>query len=113
MSFGSYSSTPANNVSCNGINVQEGCSAANINDVIRQLMADGKELHDTVTAIDVTSYMGKAGGAFTGNITRSGAGGFLYHAGSTLTTGAVYVQLSTASLPSSPAEGTIVLQYAV
>lgn len=112
MSFGSYSSTPANNVSCNGINIAEGCAAANVNNVLRQILADGKELYDTVAAIDVSSYMGKAGGAFTGSITRSGAGSYLYHNSTTLTGGAVHVQLSTASLPASPAEGTIVLQYA-
>jgi hypothetical protein len=51
------------------------------------------------------------GGAFTGSITRSGAGGFLYHNSASLTGGKITIQLSTASLPSAPAEGDIVFQY--
>ena len=112
MSFSSYSATPENNTSLNGINIAENCAAANINNALRQLAADGKELSDTVGAISVASYMPLAGGAFTGPITRSGAGGFLHHNAASLASGAVYVQLSTDALPSSPAEGTIVFQYA-
>ena len=112
MSFDNYSATPDNNTSLNGINIAENCAAANINNALRQLAADGKELYDIVGAISVAGYMPLTGGAFTGAISRSGAGGHLYHNGSSLTSGAVYVQLSSADLPSSPAEGTIVLQYA-
>lgn len=112
MSFGNYSATPDNNTSINGINVAENCAAGNMNNVARQLAADGKELYDIVAAISVASYMPLAGGAFTGPITRSGAGGHLYHNAASLSSGAVYVQLSTDALPSSPAEGTIVFQYA-
>lgn len=111
MSFSSYSSTPDNNTSLNGININEGCAAANINNALRQLAADGKELSDTVDAIDVSSYMPLSGGAFTGSITRSGAGPHLYHANAAFTGGAVYIQASATALPSSPAEGTIVFQY--
>ena len=111
MSFGSYSTTPASNTSCNGVNIDENCPAANVNNVCRQLMADGKELYDIVSAISVSSYMPLSGGVFTGNVGRSGAGHYLYH-----TTagryGPVYIQQSAASLPSSPAEGTLVFTYA-
>lgn len=110
--FATYSTTPSVNISCNGINIAEGCAAANINNALRQILAEGRELYDIVSAISVSSYMPLAGGAFTGNITRSGAGGFLYHNNSSLSSAPVYVQLSSADLPSSPAEGTIVLQYA-
>lgn len=112
MSFSNYSATPDNNTSINGINVAEGWPAANANNAFRQLMADGKELSDTVDALDVSAYMPLSGGFFTGPIVREGAGGYLYHNSSSLTSGAIYVQLSTAALPSSPAEGTIVFQYA-
>lgn len=112
MSFSNYSATPEENTSLNGINIAENCAAANINNALRQLAADGKELATTVGAISVAGYMPLAGGAFTGPITRSGAGGYLHHNAASLTSGAVYVQLSTADLPSSPAEGTIVFQYA-
>lgn len=111
MSFASYSSTPAANVTCNGINIAENCAAANINNVCRQLMSDGRELYDTVAAINVSSYMPVLGGYFTGNIARSGAGHYLYHATADRY-GPVYVQQQASSLPSSPAEGTIVFTYA-
>lgn len=111
MSFSAYSLTPASNLSINGISIAEGCAAANINNAIRQIAADGRELYDTVNAIDVSSYMPKAGGAFTNTITRSGAGGYWYHASATQATAPVYTQTAATALPSSPAEGTVVLQY--
>jgi hypothetical protein len=111
MSFGSYSTTPASNITINGINIAEGCPAANVNNVCRQLMADGRELWDLVAAINVSGYMPLTGGAFTGNITRQGAGGYWYHANSAQATAPVYTQVASAALPSSPAEGTVVFQY--
>jgi hypothetical protein len=64
-----------------------------------------------VAAINVSGYMPLSGGAFTGNITRSTAGGYWYHANSAQAAAPVYTQLSTDALPSSPAEGTVVFQY--
>jgi hypothetical protein len=111
MAFSAYSLTPSANLSINGINIAENCPAANINDALRQIAADGRALSDTVTAINVSGYMPVAGGAFTGSITRSSAGGYWYHAGATQATAPVYTQPSASALPSSPAEGTVVLQY--
>jgi hypothetical protein len=111
VSFSAYSPTPALNVSLNGINIDEGCAAGNLNNAVRQLAADGKALSDTVAAINVSGYMLVAGGAFTGNIVRSGAGAYWYHANSSQASAPVYTQLSSAALPSSPAEGTVVFQY--
>lgn len=110
MSFGSYSTTPASNVSIGSISIAEGCPAGNVNDALRQLAADGRELYNTVASISVSTYMPLAGGYFTAPVYRAGAGAFLYHAGSTLTSGAIYVQPLSSALP-SPAEGTIVFQY--
>lgn len=111
MSFSAYSTTASANVSINGIDVAEGCPAANINDAIRQLMADGRSLYDTVAAINVSSYMPKTGGVFSGSISRAGAGVYPYWASSSLGGGAMYLQPSSVSLPSSAADGTIVFQY--
>lgn len=111
MSFGSYSTTPASNTSINGINIGENCAAANITNALRQIAADGRELYDTVTAINVSSYLPLAGGTMTGGIVRDGAGAFLAHASTTLTSGLVYTQPIATALPSAPAEGTIVFQY--
>jgi hypothetical protein len=111
MAFSAYSLTPASNTSISGINIAENCPAANVNNALRQLAADGKSLSDTVAAISVTNLMPKAGGAFTGTISRAGAGGYFYHAASAQATAPVYTQTAATALPSSPAEGTVVLQY--
>ena len=111
MAFSDYSTTPGNNTSIEGINVGEGCPAANVNNAIRQLMADGAALQAQVNGINVSGYMPKTGGAFTGDITRNSAGGYWYHVGSTQSKAPVYTQPVANALPSSPAEGTVVLQY--
>ena len=111
MSFGSYSSTPASNVSINGINIGENCPAGNLNNVARQLAADGRELWDIVAAINVSAKMDKAGGAFTGGIWQYGAGAYTYYADASMSSGIEYVQPTATALPTSPAEGTKVYQY--
>lgn len=110
MSFGSYSSTPASNISCNGINIGENCPAANVNNVVRQLMADGKELSDTVAAINVSSYMPITGGFFTNDISRATAGAYLFHANVAMQSGVIYTQPISSALP-FPSEGAVVFQY--
>jgi hypothetical protein len=109
--FATYSTTPALNVSIGGVDSDEDCAAANINNICRQIVAEGRQLYDIVAAIDVSSYMPKAGGAFTGDITRNSFGGYLYHANSAQSGGKVYTQVSSDPLPTSPAEGTVVFQY--
>src|SRR5689334_15830076 len=111
MAFSDYSTTPSANTSIQGINIAENCPAANVNNVIRQLAADGRALYDTVNAISVSSYMPLTGGAFTTVPTKSGGGSLLYWSSSSLVGGAAYVQPVSSALPSSPAEGTIVFQY--
>lgn len=111
MAFSDYSTTPANNSSVEGINIAEGCPAANVNNALRQLAADGKALSDQVAAIDTSSFMPKSGGAFTGTISRQSSGGYLYHISAAQATGPIYTQPSSSALPSSPAEGTVVFQY--
>lgn len=109
MPFSDYSATPALNVTIGGINIAENCPAPNMNDAVRQLMADAKSFSLTVPS--TAGLMPIAGGAFTGNITRSGAGGYFYHAGATQAAAPVYTQTLATALPASPAEGTVVLQY--
>lgn len=109
--FSEFSTTPSANTSAGGLNIAENCPAANVNDVIRFILSAGKELNALVAAISTSTLMPKSGGAFTGGITRSGGGAYHYFASSSLNGGATYVQASSAALPSSPAEGTIVYQY--
>jgi hypothetical protein len=111
VAFSSYSLTPSANLSLNGINIAENCPAANVNDALRQLAADGRALSDTVNAISISGLMPKSGGAFTGDITRDTGGGYFYHVGATQSRAPVYTQPSATALPPSPAEGTVVFQY--
>lgn len=111
MAFGSYSTTPASNVSIGGVSIAENCAAGNVNDAIRQLMADGRMLNDTVAAIDTSSLMPKAGGAFTGQITRSGSGGYLYNANSAQGGGKISIVPAGTARPASPTEGDMQFYY--
>lgn len=109
MSFSSYSLTPSANTTIGGVSIAENCPAANINNAIRQLAADGKELSDTVVAIP--SAMPVSGGAFTGNITRSGRGAYRHNNDPTLIDGRDIWLLEGTALP-TPAEGMEVTFYA-
>jgi hypothetical protein len=109
--FSSFSTTASANISINGISIAENCDAANINDAIRNVLVEGRQLYDLVAGTDTSSLMPKAGGAFTGDITRSGAGAYTYYVSSSLTGGKEYVQTTGTALPSAPAEGTKVFQY--
>lgn len=52
MSISSYSTTPSSNATISGTNIAEGCAAGNMNDAVRQLMADIRaELTDAVLSI--------------------------------------------------------------
>ena len=46
MGVESYSTTPANNTAIGGVNIDEGCSPAGVNNAIRQIMADIAEWRD-------------------------------------------------------------------
>lgn len=109
--FATYSTTASLNVSVGGVSIAENCAAANINDAIRYVLKEGKELNTLVAAISTSTLMPKSGGAFSGPITRSGAGSYIYHNSASLTGGALYVQTTGTALPSSPTEGTIVCSY--
>lgn len=111
MSFGSYSTTPASNVSINGINIAENCAAANVNNALRQLAADGRSLYDAVAAINVSGLMPYTGGAFTGQITRSGCGGYFYNANGAQGGGKISFLSSGSPLPSSSTEGDMVFFF--
>lgn len=108
MSFRDYSTDPNANGAIAGIDVSEDCPPGGINDAIRQLMADGKELSQEVGG--TSSGMPVSGGAFTGDITRSGRGAYLHHASPSLTDGRVITAPVGTARP-TPAEGLLVLYY--
>lgn len=108
MAFSDYSTTPSVNTNLAGIDVGEGCPPANMNNAVRQLMADGKLLSNQVGGL--SGAMPIAGGAFTGDITREGKGAYLHYAASALTAGQVYV-LPVGTARPTAAEGVIVFYY--
>jgi hypothetical protein len=57
MAISSYSTTPGSNTTISGINVAEGTAPGNINDAIRQMMADIKTWYDAMDlGSDVQAY---------------------------------------------------------
>lgn len=111
MAFSDYSTTPSLVVTIGGVSVAENCAAGNLNNAVRQLASDGRVLSDAVAAIDVSALMPKTGGVFTGQITRTSAGGYLYHANSAQSGGKISILATGSSRPSSPAEGDMVFYY--
>lgn len=51
MAVDDYSTTPASNTSISGINIAEGCAPANLNNAIRQLMADVKSFVSQIAGL--------------------------------------------------------------
>lgn len=112
MAFSDYSATPASNTTIAGLAIGEGVtSPATVNNSIRQLMADGRSLFDTVNAINLSSYAGLNAPAFTGQPTYAGRGGFLYHSNPANSAGRVYVQSAAAALPTL-SNGDVVMTFA-
>lgn len=103
------STDPDANTTIGGINVGEGCSPAGINNVERYLGAAIRVVYNQVQA--QSASMPIAGGAFTGDITRQGRGGYLHHASASLTGGKVTFLPEGSALPTL-AEGDIVFFYA-
>lgn len=65
MAVTDYSTTPGSNTAISSINIAEGCAPANINDAIRQMMAD------IATWRTVSGTLFTGGGTFTGSYTYS------------------------------------------
>lgn len=93
-----YSTTPASNTAINGINIAEGCPAGNMNAAVRQMMADIRVFYNGVPV--GSDYMLKTGGAFLGDITRNGRGGYAHHASATYLSFQVHTTAYGASQPS-------------
>jgi hypothetical protein len=111
MSFADYSTTPASNTTIGGVSAAEGCPAGNINNICRTLAADGRQLYDTVAAINLANYAPLTGAVFTGNPKFTGKGGYWYHAAAAQTGGPVSIVPTGTARPASPAEGTVQFYY--
>lgn len=103
-----FSTTPGDNTTIGGVNVAEDCAPSGLNDAIRYLAATARDSYDRIG--DPTTLMPKAGGTFTGDIGRSGRGGFLHHANGAQTSGQFYILPEGTARPTA-AEGVMVLYY--
>ena len=101
MSFRDYSVTPGSNTTIAGINIAENCSPAGLNDVVRQLAADGRSLTDEIDAFDLSVYQTKAAAVFSGTQpTYDGRGAYLHHANSANVSGKIFITAEGAAQPS-------------
>lgn len=103
-----FSLTPDANVTIGGVNVAEDCSPGGLNDALRYVAAVARDSYDRIPAPN--TLMPKTGGTFSGEITRSGRGGYLHHANSAQSSGQVHTLPEGTARPAS-AEGTIVFYY--
>lgn len=109
MAFSDYNTTPSLNTSIAGTNVAEGCAAGNVNNAIRQLMADGKTLNNTVSAIP--PGMPSSGGVFTGPIYLNTGGAYRYNIDSTLISGRDFHLIEGSPPPLGAIEGDRVFYF--
>lgn len=111
MSFSDYSLTPSANLTLAGLSLAENSTAlASYNNQMRQIMADGKELANTVAAIGNPLLL--TGGTVTGNIIRSGFGGHYYANDAANTSPRIYLLVDGSAAPTSPPNGSIAIYYA-
>jgi hypothetical protein len=68
-----WSATPANNTDIDGINIAEGCAPSGINDAIREMMAQVKDLYAGTTG-DAIAVAGGGTGATTASAARTNLG---------------------------------------
>lgn len=110
MAVSDYSTTPGSNTTISGINIAEGCPPANINNAIRQLMADAKALLDDLPDTSLLAPLTAA--TFTGTQPRyTASGAYLFNADSANTSGRVSILADGSPNPTTPANGDIVLFF--
>lgn len=109
MAVSDWSTTPALNVSINGINIQEECPPGNLNNMGRNIMADVKAEFDGLPS--VTGKVDADGGVFSGTQpTYTGRGAFMHHNDPANASGRVYF-LPEGSTTPSLANGDMVFFY--
>jgi hypothetical protein len=110
MSYTTWSTDASLNVSVNGVNISEGCPPGNLNNMGREIMAGVASLRDAMPSI--TGLAPLTGAVFTGTQPRyTGAGAYLFNASSGNTSGRVSFLAEGSALPTSPANGDIVLFF--
>ena len=111
MSFASYSITPSQNLTIAGASIAEGStSPGTINAALRQIMADGRELFDLYSTINLSGYAKLNAPAFTGQPTVQGRGAVLHHDNANNASGRLFLRQSGAAQPALQ-NGDILLTY--
>jgi len=108
MAVSNWSTTAAQNTAINGINISEGCPPANLNNAVRQIMADVRVAFDGIGS--TSGYVAKTGGVFTGNPTYQGRGGYLHNSDPASTGGRVTVQAMGGAAPAM-VNGDLLFEY--
>ena len=123
MAFGDWSTTAANNTTVGSVNIGENCPPGNLNNGIREVMAQLRAAFSTSLATFFASpdlataranlgAVSKAGDTLTGNLTRQGAGAHPYFADANLSSPVIYVTAAGASNPTGNQPGAIWIELA-
>lgn len=111
MAVSDYNTDPALNLTISGINIAEQCPPGNLNNAIRQMMADVKGLQGEIPS--TAGFVTASGAVFSGTQPRyTGRGALLHHNNSANASGRIYVQAQGSANPASPANGDLVFFYA-
>jgi hypothetical protein len=125
MTVSAYSTTASLNTAINGINIGEGMSRANVNNAIRELMADIKSWSNSFTVTYPLSIANGGTGAATAGaafnaisasggtvgaaIKMTGAGAYPHFASTSVTDPKIHVQASGSDPTANP--GDLVFEY--
>lgn len=120
-----YYSTPSLNVSINGINIGEGMARADMNNALRQMMADIKAWTDAyAVAVPISianggtgqttanagfNALAAAGGTVTGTLKQASKGAYPFWGSTSMTGGQMYIQAIGSDPTTNP--GDIVFEY--
>lgn len=108
MAVQDWSTTAGSNTSIDGININEGCAAGNMNGAVRAVMANVRVMYNGLP--DVSTLVTKASATFSGTRPRySGEGAFFNWADPALASGRGFVQAAGAA-PPSMAEGDLLFE---
>lgn len=97
------------NITVDGINIAEGCPAANMNGMGRAIMANVRVMYDNLP--DVSAYVTKSFGFFLTNPVYNGKGGYLYNSSPTNISGQIFVQAVGSGTPAGMANGDWLAEY--
>ena len=123
MAFSDWSANQAQNQTVGAVFIGENCPPGNLNNGIREVMAQLRAAFapvlanffsspDLATARANLGVVSKGGDALTGNLTRQGAGAYPYFADANLSSPVIYVTAAGAPNPTGNQPGAIWIELA-